>query len=277
MTVVMRASREARRVAASRRSPAGLPAKHEPDREEKREKEGVYRRESDGLWAGKSGVRRQEEERGARTSERGTIDRHSASSGGSPVYRRVLLHPAPPHPRSLPSFILPVARSVSFPASIARLRRTSSLLSSCSSLPDSCISFSPTLYVRLFRFISVSFFASTSPRSSVTNDGHKQKQLFPTDVALLFSFDVYLPPGRVPSTSAFVSGVPIFSVRRRNLVFLLSSLFHSLCLFFLSLSFTRSVDRVGNRNEVVMKDPYALACHEPTSGVGEEKTLAAES
>lgn len=43
-----------------------------------------------------------------------------ATSGGFPVYRRVLLLPAPPHPRSLPSFILRIAHSLSLSISNTR-------------------------------------------------------------------------------------------------------------------------------------------------------------
>lgn len=87
-SAVMRASREARRVAAGRRSLAGLYPWNTSQTEKyrgRRSKQGVYRRESDGLCLGEWGLTAREEERS--TSERGTIDRHSGKQRGFPVYR----------------------------------------------------------------------------------------------------------------------------------------------------------------------------------------------
>lgn len=120
MTVVIRVSREARRVAEGRRSSLACTDECRLDREIQREKVElgcVLERESRTLCQKEQGMM-SEEEGGRKREEHGRANAvrsigTPASSGGFPVYRRVLLLPAPPHPRFLPSFILRIALSLS--------------------------------------------------------------------------------------------------------------------------------------------------------------------
>lgn len=119
MTVVIRVSREARRVAEGRRSSLACTDECRLDREIQREKVElgcVLERESRTLCQKEQGMmvggRGRERERGARSSKRGTIDRYSSKQRGVPRIQTSSSAPCTTTP-TLSAFFHPPHRSIS--------------------------------------------------------------------------------------------------------------------------------------------------------------------